>query len=468
MTVFSSLKPFSRRRCFVLAAAFACVFAAPAVIRAEDAPRELEERTSTDLEKLKPLLDAKNWDAAVALLNSIRSRVGPESYDMAIITDVEAKIYLQKGEYIKAIAPWEIALRLGDAHNFFDKNSIQEMIYFLAQIYYQEASASKDHAIQKQYFSKAASYLERWMRDATKPAFDPSRQDAALFYGNLLYNEAVINPEHIDQQLLKRAEAEIQKGLLISPRPKDSFYLILLAIAQQENNYPRLAELLEFLVKQYPAKKDYWPQLAGVYLNLANSEKDPKIAKEYNTRAILAIERAQALGFMKNPKDNYTLVGIYFNVGQFGRATEILHAGLRDGSIENDQKNWELLISCYQQADRPYQAIEAAKEGAKKFKSGQLDFQAAQICYSLNKPEESYKFLKTAIEKGGIDKPFSIYNFMAYVCWELNKWEEAKAAIDKAMSFPEGQKEQQLPRLKQAIDEAIQERAANTNKGKTA
>ena len=145
-----------------------------------------------------------------------------------------------------------------------------------------------------------------------------------------------------------------------------------------------------------------------MYLNLANTEKDPVIAKEYNTRAILTIERAQTLGFMKTPKDNYTLVGIYFNVGQFGRATEVLHAGLRDGSIDNDQKNWELLISCYQQAERPFQAIEAAKEGAKKFKSGQLDFQAAQICYSLNKPEESYKFLTTAIDKGGIDKPFSL------------------------------------------------------------
>jgi hypothetical protein len=454
---------------FVLGAAFACVFAAPGLIRAEDAPRELEERTSADLEKLKPLLDAKNWDAAIALLNSIHSRVGPESYDMAIITDVEAKIYLQKGDYAKAIPPWEIALRLSDAHNFFDKNSVQEMIYFLAQIYYQEAQNSKVPATQKQYFAKAASYLERWMRDTTKPAFDPSRQEAALFYGNLLYNEAVVSgdPDQVDKDLLKRAEVEINKGLLISPRPKDSFYLILLAIAQQENNYQRLADLLELLVKQYPAKKDYWPQLASVYLNLANSEKDPTLAKEYNTRAILAIERAQALGFMKTPKDNYTLVGIYFNVGQFGRATEILHAGLRDGSIDNDQKNWELLISCYQQAERPFQAIEAAQEGAKKFKTGQLDFQAAQICYALNKPEESYKFLKSAIEKGGVDKPFPLYNFMAYVCWELNKWDEAKAAVEKAMTFPEGKKDQQLPRLKQTIEESIQERAANTSKPKS-
>ena len=56
---------------------------------------------------------------------------------------------------------------------------------------------------------------------------------------------------------------------------------------------------------------------------------------------------------------------------------------------------------------------------------------------------------------------------MAYVCWELNKWDEAKAAVEKAMTFPEGQKDQQLPRLKQTIEESLQERAANANKAKS-
>jgi len=39
----------------------------------------------------------------------------------------------------------------------------------------------------------------------------------------------------------------VEKGLRHwSPRPKESFYLILLAISQQEGNYQRLADLLEF------------------------------------------------------------------------------------------------------------------------------------------------------------------------------------------------------------------------------
>jgi predicted Zn-dependent protease len=269
----------------------------------------------------------------------------------------------------------------------------------------------------------------------------------------------VIDPENIDKEFLRKAEVEVEKGLRMSARPKDTFYVILLAIAQQKGDYHRLAELLELLVKQYPQKKDYWPQLAGVYGNLAALEKDEQKVREYNIRSINAIERAQALGFMKTPKENYTLFGLYFNVGQFGRATEILHAGLRDGSIESDQKNWELLASSYQQVDQPFKAIEALTEGAKKFpKSGQLDYQAATIYYSLNQPEGAYKALQAATTKGGLSKPGAVYAFMGYVCWELGKHAEALEAINKAMTFPDTKNDKQLPQLKQAVEEALQER----------
>lgn len=431
------------------------------VVAQEEDRHQLEEKTSTELEKLKPLVDAKNWDGALALLQGLKPKVGPESFDMAIITDVEAKVYLQKGDYSKVIAPWETALRLTDKHKYLSESSVQDMIYYLAQIYYQEATATKVPAVQKQNFGKANSYLERWLANTTRPLSDPSRQEAAIFYANLLYNQAVIDPENIDKEYLAKAEIEVEKGLRMNARPKETFYVILLAIAQQQGNYTRLAEILELLVKQSPQKKDYWSQLAGVYGNLAALEKDEQKIREYNIRSIHAIERAQALGFMKSEKENYTLFGLYFNVGQFGRATEILHSGLRDGSIESDQKNWELLASSYQQVDQPFKAIESLTEGSKKFpKSGQLDYQAATIYYSLNQPEGAYKALQAATAKGGLTKPGAVHAFMGYVCWELGKFPEALEAINKAMTFPDTQNDKQLPQLKQAVEEAIRDREA--------
>ncbi|MDB6126203.1 MAG: hypothetical protein JWM35_99 [Verrucomicrobia bacterium] len=422
-------------------------------------PAQLQEHTSEELNKLTPLTTAKNWDGALSFLNNLQATVGPTTFDYAIIADIKSKIYMQKGDYPKAIEPMETAVRLGDSYGYFEERDLAEKVYYLVQLYYQEATSTKSPALQQQYFSKAAGYIKRWINSRTgKASNDSQKQEAALLYASILYNQAIVDPTKINIGLLKEAQVEIENGLLSSVRPKETFYVLLLASLQQENNYVRASETLEILVRQYPTKKDYWAQLVATYLNLA-LDKDEQKSREYNIRAILASERAQALGFMKTPKDNFNLVGIYINLGQYGRATELLYAGLKKGTIESTQKNWEYLAYSYQQVDKPYQAIDVLKEASALFpKAGQLDYQIAQIYYSLDKSEDAYKALNAAVEKGHLEKPSAVYNFLAYIGFELRKYDEALAAADKAISFSDSAKDTQLPRLKQAIEEAIKER----------
>lgn len=443
----------------ILGFSLASLVLAPVVRAAEHETHDFEQSTSEQLEKLQPLLNAKNWDGALDVLKTALSKVGPDTYDAAFINNIIAKLYLQKNEYGKVIPPWEDVLRLQDAHHYLDDKDIQDIVYFMAQIFYQEATTTKVPGLAEKDFNKATAYLERWMANTKKPPSDSSRQEAEIFYSSLLYNRAVINPAKIDFPLLHKAEAEIQKGLRMSPHPKEAFYQMLLAISQQENNYQRLSRLLEMLVVQYPQKKDYWSELENVYLNLAAQEKNEQKSREYSIRAILAIERAQHLGFLKTPKDNYTLVGIYFNIGQFGRATELLHAGLRDGSIDSELKNWQLLAYSYQQVDKPYEAIDVLREAGTHFpKEGELDYQIAQIYYSLNKSADAYKALLSATAKGNFAKPGGVYSFMSYVAWDLGKLDDALKAAEKALTYPDSKKDEQLPKLKKAIEDAIKER----------
>ena len=114
-----------------------------------------------------------------------QARAGINSVYQPIITDVEAKIYLQKGDYAKVIPPWEIALRLTDKFKYLSENSVQELIYYLAQIYYQEASTSKVRSAQKEGFAKATSYLERWIANSKKPPGDVRPLGSILIAGLL-------------------------------------------------------------------------------------------------------------------------------------------------------------------------------------------------------------------------------------------------------------------------------------------
>ena len=425
----------------------------------EQGPPGLNEKVSEALQqKVKPLLDAKNWDGAMAVIDSVLVGLDPNGYDTAFLSDIKYKIFLQKNDYASAIAPMETTLRLADANkNFFDKKTILDVVYLLAQIYYQEGTSSKDPTVQKNYFNKSSAYIKRWLQTTPK-----KNQEASLFYASILYNQAVVNPDKVDLDLIKRVQTEVKEGLLTSLKPKEGFYVLLSASLQQIGDLAGSAEVLEQMVKVKPDNRTYWLQLLAAYLNLGGgTEKDEQKSRESFARAINTMERAQALGLMQTPKDNYNLVTMYYNAGQFGRATDLLYSGLKSGAIESDLKNWQLLAYSYQQIGRDAQAIAVLKEAGTAFPTGQIEFQIGQIYSQMdNRTAEAYAYYSKAVEKGGLEKPHSAYMFLAYTAFELEKFDEALAAINQTIGSPDGQKDAQAPRLKQAIEDAVKEREA--------
>lgn len=434
------------------------LFAGGVTANAQSGQREfqLSELTVDDLQsRFQPLSEAKKWDEAIVFIKGMIARNTPTSYDYAYLQDYLARLYLQKGDYVNAIAPYEAALRLGDTYGYFDKKATDQMLDYLAKLYYSEATASKSPAIQQQYLAKATVYIKRIMDSTPNPS-----TDSILFYTTLLYNRAVVDPENINQELLKQASDEARKGLLSTNRPKENFYLILLSTLQQQGDYKSAAEYYELLVKQYPSNKNYWQQLWALYTNLSQSG-DEKSSNEYNLRAILTLERAQALGFMNTPKDNYNLVGAYFNLQQFGKATELLYAGLKKGTIESSLANWTLLASCYQQINKEHMAIKALEEATQLYpEAGQLDFQIGQFYYSLEKTNDAYRHFKLAIAKGNLAKPVAVYSFLAFMCYELGKFEEGLQMIDTAIDLNGSTPDAQLTRLRQAMEESLRDREA--------
>lgn len=459
MSTFSLPSTFALRRTPQLLLAFA--LALPLGLLAQDnkKPHSISEKTGAAFQQLKPLSEAKNFDGMLAVLDGIVPQVDPSSYDMALILDMRAKLYGQKEQFDKAIVAWEQWLRLNDANQFFDQKQVLENMLYLAQFSYQVGVNSKVPAVQQQYINKSADYFKRWMAGTPKPS-----AEILMFYASILYNQAVADPKKVDAALLKQAQQEVEKGLINAVHPKEGLYVLLLAILQQQNDVVRSAEILELLVKQYPAKKDYWPSLWASYLNMANEasvsdKKDEAKSREFYIRAINTMERAQAVGLMKTTKDNLTLVNLYLTAGQFGKATELLYGGLQSGAIDNDAKNWQTLGYFYQQANMETKAIEALREASKLFpKTGQFELQIGQIYLSMEKTKDAYNSFKEAIRRGGLDKPHAVYQAYAYAAFELEEFDEALKACDEAIKFPEGAKDQQLPKLRFAIEASIKER----------
>lgn len=453
---FTSLHRSVRFAHVVLALALALPAGASA---AERQPRSVGEKTSEAFQKLKPLQEARDWAGMLAVLEAITPTVSPTSYDMALILDMKGKLYGTMEQYAKAIEAWDTELKIAEGTDYLEPKARLETLLYLAQFSYQEGSASKVPAVSQKYTNQAAGYFKRYLAEVKNPS-----PEVQMFYASLLYNQAVADAAKIDQNLLRQAHETVQKALRSSVHPKEGLYVLLLAILQQENDMVQSAELLEMLLKQFPDKKDYWPSLWSTYLAMAN-EKDigPEKVRQYYIRAINTQERAQERGFMATPKDNLNLVNLYLTAGQFAKGTEILHADLKKGTIDPDIKNWLTLGYYYQQANNNLAAIAALKEASVLFpNNGQVDLTIAEIYRSMDQLKEAREYYRSAIKKGSLDKPHMVLAYLANVAFSLEDLDEAKAAIDRAYKdYPkEAGQDTFLPQLKNAVDNAIEEREA--------
>jgi len=234
---------------------------------------------------------------------------------------------------------------------------------------------------------------------------------------------------------------------------------------QQQQDYARGAQLLEFLLAKNPKNKTFWQDLVTFYVVLAQNEKDPVKVRKYDIRAINTIERAQALGYLQSPRDNYLRFTFYYELGQFGQAAEILHTGLSKGTIDSDLDKWELLSSSYQQINQDFTAIEVLKEAEGRFpKKGDIDLKIASAYATLDKGTDALKYYKIAEEKGGLSKSQRAYLLLAlaYQAYELQQYDDAKVAVEKAINdAPGGKPDHQLIVLKNAIDEALKTKKAS-------
>lgn len=451
------------RRLLGLAVTLAVGVALPAQSAQRDySPTDI---TAETLPKYKEAMDAKppNYTSALAILNTLQAKVPADSYDMAYLLQLKLQVYLQQGEYAKAIEPMERSLSLSEAKTptFFDERVTRELYFFLVQLYFQEAAQTKNTTLAASYFEKADKAMVHWLKITPQ-----TNADAQLIYAQLLFSRGMVNSANPDNNLLKRAIEQVDIGLKLATRPKDTFYVLKLVCLNQLERYAESAELLEALVKQKPDNTAYWQQLAAIYLTIAakyDETKELQLARDFSIRSIISIERAQTNGFMNSPKDNYNLVGIYFNIAQYEKAAELLENGLKTAKIENDPKNWELLALSYQQLQQPLKGIEALKDGTKAFpKSGQLEFQIAQAYTSLDKPEEAIKHIQAAITKGDLTKPYQAYLSLAYTAYSLQKYELALEAARKATEFPEGVKDG--TNMSKALEDLLRDRENKKNR----
>lgn len=389
---------------------------------------ELSESIASGIAPLSALFEGKKWDEALKAIDTLIAKTEPVSFDRAFLSQLKAQILGSKGEYGAAVQPLELALKIADQLNLFRFTRAlpineQESLINLASLYMQDASvAGRSMEYQRAAYAKAHLYGQRLV-SGKKPTID-----AQTMWARILYSEATLDSNKVDIAVMKQASIEAEKALYLTVKPKEENYTLLLATLQQLGESARCADLLELMVKKFPNSKSYWPVLFNTYVSMQGTGD-----KTVDLSAVIALERAQSAGLMTTNKDNYMLAGLYYNIQQYAFAAELLEKGLRNGTIDPEQKNWELLAASYQQMDKESRAIDTFLEAIRLFpKSSNLELQVGQIYYNADKHDEAFKHLQAAVAKG-LEKPGQTLILLSYLSLENKRLDEALGFAEKAV-----------------------------------
>lgn len=411
-------------------------------------PRQLTDDTQAAFNKVWPLIEAKNWEQAIPILNEVLAKAKPESYDNAMASVILAQVYLQRNtpggsDYAAAVPLLENVLRLG----YHDEARMLDFTFLLAQLHNMSGNAAR-----------AEELAFRWLEISPK-----WKIENVIFYCSVVLQRAQSKEGKVDLDAVNRALGVLKKAMLTFPTPTEQLYQVLAISYQLNNDYEQAAEIFEILVSKWPKNKQYWQQLYALYVN-----------SNQMLRAILTLERAQAVGILNSPKDYLSKVGLYYNLQRFDKVIEILEAGLKDGNIEQEANNYELLAAAYQQTFQEFKAIDTYKRAIEKFpeSAGKYYISITNLYWEMQKYADALENIEKGLATGNVENPGKLYMFGAYICFELRRYEHGLKLLDKAKPLlGDSQQEKQefeglSNSIKDAIDREKAQAAATASKAK--
>ena len=270
-------------------------------------PQVLTAPVAAELEHLRTLTDNRAYSAALDLIEQLLPHAANPSFDLAVLSQVKGQVLLAEARYDIALAPLQLAAELGERHGFFDKNTRLATMFLLGQLHAQLAAiTTSGTSVNRQHnLARALDYARRWQAQSLRPS-----AEVQLFIASTLYQTAMLDPAKPDLAQLELALKAAAESLFLENTPREASYVVLLASQQQLGQREASADTLELLVKAHPATGVYWHQLSGTYLTLAAAAPDPVSVSRYQLRALLTLERAQALGHLMTAQDQATVLAL--------------------------------------------------------------------------------------------------------------------------------------------------------------
>jgi tetratricopeptide (TPR) repeat protein len=354
----------------------------------------ISEKVYRKFAESQELMEAEDYQGALKVLDELKANKKLSPTEAVQLYRIYGVIYFNQELYKKAIEAFETLLR----QEGISERERNDTLFTLAQLHFQIED-----------WQGAIKILKNWLAVVENPPPQPYIMLASAYYQTDQYQE-VIAPVETAIEIARQRNKPVE----------ERWWLLLRAGYYELNNIPKVTEILEILVVNWP-KKDYWTMLSGMYGELNREQKQ-----------LGAYEAAYDQGLLIKSVEIVTLAQLLMQAEAGYKSARILEKGLADGIVEETESNFRLLSQAWQMAAEYEKAIGPLKQAAKISDDGELDVRLANSYLNLSRYDDCVTATRSGLKKGGLKRPAIAQELLGMCLYENEKYEDAKKAFRQA------------------------------------
>ena len=253
-------------------------------------------------------------------------------------------------------------------------------------------------------YDESLAVIEDWLKLTEDPGPRPYFFVATIYYQQKQFENAI--------QYVKLAiDMATERGMLPI---KESWWAMLRSLYWETKNYPKVIEVLEIMVEEYP-KRDTWIQLAGMYGQ-----------EDMQKKQLYAMEATSVLGFFDRENDFLQYQSVLMAAEVPIRSAWYLQEGFDKGFVEESYKTLNALGQSYQASLEDDDAIERFEDATEFAEDGKIYKRLAQLYLGKEQYKKCSERADDALDKGGVSRVYDLMILKGMCEFNLDNLSEAR------------------------------------------
>ena len=363
------------------------------------------------------LLGANDYQKALTDLEKL-ARVPMNRHEESLVQQTFGFIYIQLDRPQDALVAFEKSLEIG----MLPGDVIQGLRYSLAGLYAAEGQ-----------YQKSIDTMRLWFEYEEDP-----KAEAYM----------VIASAYAELDKLESALPYVQKAISKAEMPIENWYMLELAIHVEANRYREGADVLRRMLAIWPERPRLWDMLASINLELGNDRE-----------ALDVMMVAYNSGYLNEESKILPVVQLNMLLDIPHVAGSILESELANGTVEENKKNLDMLLSAWIDAREYDKAVAVIDKLGAMTGDGEYFMQKASIHNEQGDWEGAASAARQAID-AGVEDPTDAYMLAGTAYTELGQYQDALDAFRRAKESGDSKQRANADSWIAFVEEKIQLRTA--------